>query len=187
MPPAETPTIAGPLFEMIRGIREDVKDVRNDVRESKRVLDQLVERTAKIEGTLESQDTSLDSLQRSNGEVLGRLAALEKVSLDPSEATRLHDHVVSYEQRAPVGGCKVFHELVLKHVSTEAAAAKVVEKRSGKALVVAQTIGPYLALVVAIAALIVSIVYRPEQSQNQSFWMPPAAAATSSTANDATP
>ncbi len=139
----------GPIFAMLRDLRDDVKDLRDEFKENRGKLDQVLERVTRLEATAANNNSTLSSLQGQVSDITTRVARLERTSPTPEESSLLHDHVVEFNLRQPVGGCKAFHDMLLQFIADQKAMQTGQAVGTGRIFKVIQIITPVLAVLLA--------------------------------------
>jgi len=140
---------SGPLFAMLRDLKDDVKDLRDEFKENRGKLDQVLDRVTRLEATAANNNSTLSSLQGQLSDAVTRVGRLERNVPTPEESSRLHDHVVGFDLRQPVGGCKAFHDQVLQYMANSTTTTAVKTAGTGKMFKVLQIVAPMAAVIFA--------------------------------------
>jgi hypothetical protein len=139
----------GPLYAMLRDVRDDVKDLRSEFKENRGKLDQVLDRVTRLEATAANNNSTLSSLQGQVSDATTRIGRLERNVPSPEESSRLHDHVVEFNLRQPVGGCKAFHDALLQFMADHKAVAATKATGTGRLFKALQIIAPVVAVLIA--------------------------------------
>lgn len=180
------PDQGGPLFAMLRDVREDLKDLKSEFKENREKIDQVLERVTRLESTLASQNSTVANMQAQITDQATRISRLERTTVSVEEIQHIRENIVALTQQGPPGGCKVFHEMVTSRMATDAAARAIAEKTSNRMLHIIQIIGPYLAMLISLAALVWTItthtsLTEPSPTSSHKVFLAPAQTAQPST------
>lgn len=111
MPPDVHPDLspAGPLFAMIKDMRENMQREFSDNRTT---MNQVLERVTRLETSAASSTTMMGTLQTNIAELYSRVATLEKTSVPQEELVVIRSRIAEWNHTQPTGGCRAFHERV---------------------------------------------------------------------------